>query len=233
MKVAKLCLAAAFVLSALPFAASAQEAEEASSPLTWSVAAVSDYVWRGVSQTDEDPTLQAGLTYAHESGFYVGTWGSGVDFGPGDPSVEIDGFVGYNVDFSDAVNFDVMINRYMYPDAGGLNFNELITKTTFIDTYSLTIAYSDDFGGTDEDAWYFNAGGSWELPNDFGLNAGVGFNKTSDALGDDYVDYTVGVSRSWGLFTAALGYYGTDGSGTDMFGDLADDRFVLTLSVGN
>ncbi|MCR6687311.1 TorF family putative porin [Pseudoxanthomonas sp.] len=230
MKIAKLTLAAA-LLSALPFAAFAQDEE--ASPLTWSVAGVSDYVWRGVSQTNEDPTLQAGLTYSHDSGFYVGTWGSGVDFGPGDPSVEIDGFVGYNVDFSDSVNFDVMLNRYMYPDAGGLNFNELITKTTFADAYSLTVAYSDDFGGTDEDAWYFNAGGSWELPREFSLAAGVGYNMTDDALGDDYVDWNIGVSKSWGLFTAGLAYVGTDGSGKDMFGDLGDDRVVLTLSLGN
>ena len=54
-----------------------------------------------------------------------------------------------------------------------------------------------------------------------------------DALGDDYLDWNIGVSRSWGLFTAGLSYVGTDGSGTDLFGDLADDRVVLTLTVGN
>ncbi|UWX03704.1 hypothetical protein H1235_13065 [Pseudoxanthomonas sp. NC8] len=233
MKIAKLSLAAALVLSALPFAASAQEAEEESSPFTWSIAAVSDYVWRGVSQSDEDPTGQAGVTYSHDSGFYVGTWASGVDFGSGKPDFEVDGFIGYNTDFSESVNFDVMVNRYMYPDAGGLNFNELITKTTFIDTYALTVAYSDDYAGTDEDAWYFNAGGSWELPHEFGLSAGVGYNLTDDALGDDYVDWNIGVNRSWGMVTAALSYVGTDGSGKDIYGDWADDRVVLTLTVGN
>ena len=62
MKPSKLAASLAVVLSAVPFASFAQEAEEASSPFTWSVSAVSDYVWRGVSQTDEDPTAQAGLT---------------------------------------------------------------------------------------------------------------------------------------------------------------------------
>ena len=85
MKPSKLAASLAVVLSAVPFASFAQEAEEASSPFTWSVSAVSDYVWGGVSQTDEDPTAQAGLTYSHDSGFYAGVWGSGVDFGPGDP----------------------------------------------------------------------------------------------------------------------------------------------------
>jgi uncharacterized protein (TIGR02001 family) len=233
MKPFKLAASLAVVLSVLPFAAFAQDAEEEASPFSWSLAAVSDYVWRGVSQSDEDPTAQAGLSYSHSSGFYVGTWASGVDFGSGKPNVEVDGFVGYNTDFSDSVNFDVMVNRYMYPDAGGLNFNELITKFTFIETYSLLVAYSDDFGGTDEDAWYFNGAGSWGLPHDFSLNAGVGFNKTSDALGDDYVDYNIGVSKSWGMVTGSLAYVGTDSSGNDIFGDWADDRVVLTFTVGN
>ncbi|KAF1691421.1 hypothetical protein CSC62_16025 [Pseudoxanthomonas jiangsuensis] len=230
MKIAKLTLAVA-LLSALPFAAFAQEEE--ASPLTWSVAGVSDYVWRGVSQTNEDPTLQAGLTYSHDSGFYVGTWGSGVDFGPGDPSVEIDYFVGYNFDFSESVNFDVMLNRYTYPGASGSNFNELITKTTFAEAYSLTVAYSNDFGGLDTDAWYVAGGASWGLPNDFSLDASVGRSLFEDDYSDDYTDYSIGVSRSWGLFSAALAYVGTDGSGRDIFGDVADDRVVLTLSLGN
>ena len=230
MKIAKLTLAAA-LLSALPFAAFAQEEE--ASPFTWSLAAVSDYTWRGVSQSDENPTGQAGLTYTHSSGFYVGTWASGVDFGSGGPDFEVDGFVGYNFDASESVNIDLMVNRYAYPGNGELNFNELIAKATFADTYSLTVAYSDDFGGSDESALYYNLGGSWGLPKDFSLSAGVGYNQTDDALGDNYVDWSVGVSKSWGPVTAALGYVGTNGAGTDLFGDLADDRVVLTLSVGN
>ena len=233
MKPYKLAASLAVVLSLVSFASFAQEAEEESSPLTWSVAGVSDYVWRGVSQTDEDPTLQAGLTYTFESGFYVGTWGSGVDFGPGDPSVEVDGFVGYSFDLSPDTSLDFMINRYMYPDAGDLNFNELISTLSFFDAYSLTLAYSNDFGGSDTDAYYFAGAGSWDLPADFSLSAGVGFNALDDAVGENYVDWNIGVSRSWGLFTAGLSYVGTDGSGTDLFRDLADDRVVLTLSVGN
>ena len=233
MKPFKLAASLAVALSVVPFAAFAQDAEEESSAFSWSLAAVSDYVWRGVSQTDEDPTGQIGLTYNSPVGLYAGAWASGVDFGSGGPDFEVDYFVGYNVDFSESVNFDVMLNRYTYPDASELNFNELITKTTFAETYSLTVAYSDDFGGTDEDAWYYNLGGSWGLPHDYTLNAGVGYNQTEDALGENYVDWNLGVSKSWGMVTASLDYVGTNGKGNDLFGDLADDRVVLTLSVGN
>ncbi|WP_028917802.1 TorF family putative porin [Pseudoxanthomonas sp. J35] len=233
MKPFKLAASLALALSALPFVAFAQDAEEESSPLTWSVAATSDYVWRGVSQSNETSTGQAGLTYNSPVGLYVGTWASGVDFGPGDPDFEVDYFVGYNVDFSDSVNFDIMLNRYTYPDASELNFNELITTTTFAENYSLTVAYSDDFGGSDTDAWYVAGGASIGLPNDFSLDLGVGRSMFEKDYGEDYTDWTVGVSRSWGLVSASLAYVGTDGNGRDAFGEIADNRLVLTLSVGN
>lgn len=229
MKSFKLAASLAVVLSAAPFAAFAQEEE---SPFSWEITAVSDYVWRGSSQSDENPTGQAGFTYTSPVGIYAGVWASGVDFGPGDPDLEVDGFIGYNVDFSDSVNFDIMLNRYTYPDASELNFNELITTTTFAENYSLTVAYSDDFGGSDTDAWYVAGGASIGLPNDFSLDLGVGRSMFEKDFGEDYTDWTVGVSRSWGLFSASLAYVGTDGNGRDIYGKLADSRVVLTLSVG-
>ncbi len=230
MKSIKLVASLALALSAVPFAAFAQE--EAESPFSWELTAVSDYVWRGVSQSDENPTGQAGFTYTSPVGVYAGVWASGVDFGGNKPDFEVDGFVGYNVDFSESVNFDIMLNRYAYPDAGELNFNELITTTTFAEAYSLTVAYTDDFGGSETDAWYVAGGASFGLPQDFSLDLGVGRSMFEDEYGEDYTDWSVGVSRSWGPVSAALAYIGTDGNGRDAFGELADSRVVLTLSVG-
>lgn len=230
MKSVKLVASLALALSAVPFAAFAQE--EAESPFSWELTAVSDYVWRGVSQSDENPTGQAGFTYTSPVGVYAGVWASGVDFGGNKPDFEVDGFVGYNVDFSESVNFDIMLNRYAYPDAGELNFNELITTTTFAEAYSLTVAYTDDFGGSETDAWYVAGGASFGLPQDFSLDLGVGRSMFEDEYGEDYTDWSVGVSRSWGPVSAALAYIGTDGNGRDAFGELADSRVVLTLSVG-
>ena len=145
----------------------------------------------------------------------------------------MDYFVGYNVDFNDSINFDVMINRYTYPGAGELNFNELITKTTFAENYSLTAAYSNDFGGSDTDAVYVAGGASIGLPKDFSLDLSLGRSMFDSAYSDDYTDWSVGVSKSFGMVSTSLGYYGTDGKGRDIFGDVADNRLVLTLSIGN
>ncbi|WP_251278244.1 TorF family putative porin, partial [Enterobacter hormaechei] len=84
------------------------------SPYSWNVTAVSDYLFRGVSQTDQDPTLQAGFTYTSPVGLYAGVWGSGVDFGAGDPKTEVDYLIGYGVDVTERVNVDVLLNRYTY-----------------------------------------------------------------------------------------------------------------------
>lgn len=229
MKYAVRCLAAAAALSLAPFAASAQDAE---SPYSWNVTAVSDYVFRGVSQTDEDPTLQAGFTYTSPVGLYAGVWGSGVDFGPGDPSTELDYLIGYGVDVTDAVNFDVLLNRYTYLGASELNYNELITTTTFADQYKLTVAYSNDVWNSGTDGWYYGVGGEWALPKEFTLAANVGRSTFEQGVAKDYTDFNIGVSRQFGLFNLGLGYHGTDGNGRDNSGKLADNRVVFTVAVG-
>jgi len=222
------------LLLALPMSAFAQDAEEEESPISWSLTATSDYVFRGVSQSDEDPTGQAGITYTSPVGVYAGVWASGVDFGTNKPDFEVDYFVGYNVDLGEKVNFDVMLNRYTYPDAAGGNFVELITKTTFFENYSATVAYTDDFFGLDEESVYYALGASYDLPKDFSVALNVGHTTISEKLAfDDYTDYGISLSKSFGAVTASLGYVGTDSHGDTNFGSWADDRVVFSLSVGN
>jgi hypothetical protein len=68
--------------------------------LTVTPAVVSDYDFRGVTQTANDPAVQVGATYAFDSGLYVGGWGSNIKFGAGDPKLELDWSAGYT--FGDA-----------------------------------------------------------------------------------------------------------------------------------
>ena len=235
MKPFKLAASLAVVLSALPFAVSAQEAEEASSPFSWSVAATSDYVFRGASQTDESPALQAGLTWTAESGFYVGAWASNVDFGAGGPDVELDTYIGYSTDLGDEfVNLDVMLNRYNYLGGNGsdLAYNELISKLTFDGSFAVTAAYTNDVWASGEDGWYFNAAKSFSLPADFSLDVSVGKSLFDSSVARDYTDWGVALGKAWGNFSATLGYVGTDSDGEINFGELADDRVVLTLTYG-
>ncbi|MBB00428.1 MAG: hypothetical protein CMN34_05815 [Saprospirales bacterium] len=73
----------------------------------------SDYFWRGVSQNAGNAAFSAGTELSTEDGFYVGVWGSQVDFGD-DASYEYDFYGGYNVDLTDNVSVGVGAVRYMY-----------------------------------------------------------------------------------------------------------------------
>ena len=75
----------------------------------------SDYTFNGVSQTTNDPALQASLDYAAGSGFYAGTWASNVDFGTGDDTnIEWDIYAGQYFQLNDNVALDTGIAYYTY-----------------------------------------------------------------------------------------------------------------------
>jgi uncharacterized protein (TIGR02001 family) len=223
-------LAIALLLLSAPFAANAGDGDEPASSVSWEISAVSDYLFRGVSQTDEKATVQGSLTWTAASGVYVGSFASGVDFGTDSPDVEVDYFVGYGFDVSDKVNIDLLLNRYTYPGASEMAYNELVTTTTFADSWALNVSYTNDVWGSGTDGWYYGLSHDWSLPNDFTLSANVGRSVFRDsAVAEDYTDWGVGISRSFGPANVSLGYYGVDGKGRDNFGNLADSRVLLTV----
>ena len=135
--------AAAVIASlALPVAAHAQstandKAEAAAAPtpppaitISGSVAIASDYRFRGVSQSDQELAVQGGITIAHESGFYVGTWASNLaGWGTfGGANMELDLIGGYKAKLADNASLDVGLTWYMYP--GGAD------KTDFAEPYA-------------------------------------------------------------------------------------------------
>ncbi|MFT4248345.1 MAG: TorF family putative porin [Pseudomonas sp.] len=234
MKSSALACTLLLALSSVSTAAFAQdEGSDDYKPFSATLAVTSDYVWRGISQTNEDPAFQAGATYTSKVGLYVGAWTSNVDFGEGDPDWERDFYVGYNTDFGDKVNFDVMVNRYTYSGASDLNWNELITKTTFLKTYSLTLAYSNDSWATDQDGYYAGLAGNWSLPHDFTIGASYGRSLFSNKAGiEDYSDYSVSVGKSFGPLALSLAYIDTDKAGERVGGSNGGDRVVFTATIG-
>ncbi|MET0582887.1 MAG: TorF family putative porin [Pseudoxanthomonas sp.] len=258
MKPVKLSFALAAALLAMPLASFAQEAapaaaeeEEASFPLSLSLAATTDYVFRGVSQTDGGPAFQAGLTYSAPFGIYAGVWGSNVDFGTG--GFETDYFVGWNTDLSDSWNLDLGVTRYTYSGDKGLSgdYDEVIGKVTWSGPVTLTglVAYAPDYGDLAPKAKesYASLGASYDIgETGFSLGASVGY--TSIDFGEetiegetfnygvsDYFDGSVSVSKGFGPATATLGYYDTFGSDADELkdlpGDYYEDRVALTVTI--
>jgi uncharacterized protein (TIGR02001 family) len=106
----------------LVFAPSVQAEDVAASPHHFSsnVGVYSQYVFRGLTQTNEDPALQGGLDYSHDSGFYAGTWLSNIswfsDLNPGNSvSLEWDGYLGFKKSWARGITTDIGYLRYEYP----------------------------------------------------------------------------------------------------------------------
>jgi len=99
-------------------------ADEEPGRLTFNAGAFSQYIFRGLTQTNRRPALQAGADYASRTGLYVGTWLSNIswvsDTNPGAKSpVEWDLYAGYRRSLSSSVGVDVGILRYAYPGRHG------------------------------------------------------------------------------------------------------------------
>lgn len=221
-------------------AADAAGAEEAK-PFAVTLWLVNDYKFRGVSQSQEDPAFQAALDYTHPSGFYAGIWGSSIDFTPehavveDHANVEIDTYIGYKHKFADAWTGDLELLRYNYPGTRNgfhYNYNELIGKLTYDDHYTFMLGYSNDVFNSGENGIYYGASAAFDLPAELTLNTNVGYYDLDDALGRGYVDYGIGLSRKFGAFTGSLTFVDTNKQGDKLFGSLATNKFVLSLSMG-
>lgn len=204
--------------------ATASKAEDDEPAITISGAATltSDYRFRGVSQSDEGMAVQGGITVSHESGFYVGTWGSNLaGWGTfGGANMELDLIAGYKFGIGEGT-LDTGLVWYMYPSgADTTDFAELYAKLSgSVGGLGLTagVAYAPkqealgnafpvgapaDPGDKEDnlylsgDATYGISGAPITLKAHIGYsdgNPGLGPNGTSIAPTGTYLDWSLGV----------------------------------------
>ena len=139
-------------IAALVMMASAAAAH---AEFTGTLAATTDYNWRGITQTAQDPALQGSLDFSTEMGLHGGAWASNVDFGGGDPNVEIDLYAGWGG--GETFPWDVGVVYYTYPGASDLNFTEFYGSLGW-EWITGKISYSYNFGGyAGAQAFYYEA----------------------------------------------------------------------------
>ncbi len=209
----------------------------ASAEISGNVALSSDYVWRGISQTDNQMSISGGLDYKHESGFYLGTWGGNVNFGPGDPSMELDVYGGFEGEIG-AIGYDLGVIGYLYPSSSDINTTEFYAggSYAFTDTVSagMKVSYTDDYFDTNESAYRVEGGLDIALPQDFGLSLTVATND-GDAFDPnvtglmDYMDYSVGLSKSMWDVDFGLTFTDTDLSEAECGSNICDSRIVFSV----
>ena len=207
------------------------------------VALTTDYRFRGISQSDESAAIQGGFDLAHESGFYIGTWGSSVDFdtnGDGyDGSLELDYYGGWASSIGDTdFGIDIAYYYYDYPgdDGDEGDYQEFYVGGSWKDL-SIQVNYSDDYYAETDEFWYVSGDYSFSFMDtiDVGLHVGGNFLEEDGGFlssdEDYYTDYSVTLTYTWATVDFSLAYVGTDLDEDDVFGtDWADDTAVFTIS---
>ena len=213
-----LALSVAAALGA-PLLANAQSKPEPDHKFTGNITLISDYRFRGISQTFGEPALQGGFDYAHSSGFYLGNWNSNISETAGFPNgnLEMDFFGGWKKSWGDW-GLDLGFIYYYYPgsDAAGnvryavVNPNSLVAAGSGqVDNKELYIGGSwkwlslkyfhaiDDYfsvPGT-EGTRYWDLSANYELAAGWAINGHIGRLKVKSVSQADYTDYKIGVTK--------------------------------------
>ncbi|SNY57773.1 conserved hypothetical protein [Arsukibacterium tuosuense] len=193
--------------------------------LSGDITFTSDYAFRGISQTDEAPAIQGGLTLSDESGFYVSVWGSSVDFG-GEGTLEFDVMLGWSGAINEEWSVDVGVMRYGYPNTefAGSNFYELYGSLSYQD-FTFGLAYSDDYYANAGTYFYLYGGYSYAITDNLALDLHVGQNEYDDSAAS-YLDWSIGLSTEVLGAGLSLAYVDTDIDDCN----LCDSRVIFSVS---
>jgi uncharacterized protein (TIGR02001 family) len=134
----------------------------------------SDYIWRGMTQTD-GPAMSGGFDFESENGFYAGIWGSNVNFNDGAGS-ELDYYFGYGFEVGN-VGIDLGYVAFDYPQNNtGLDFEEIVIGLSMRDL-GLTFALGQDSAPdyTEISYAFGDVGLSYGEYDDYGNNFGISY----------------------------------------------------------
>ena len=230
----KSTLKLATVLASLLAATASMAQTKAPEPdytLAYNIGVVSDYRFRGVSQTSFKPALQAGIDFSHKSGFYLGAWGSNINWikdyiGATDGSLEVDLYGGFKGEIMKDLSFDVGVITYQYPGntADRITVNANTTEFYGALTYSiLTAKYSQSAGNfianvNSSGSQYFELAANFDLGSGWSLTPHIGRQMIPNQAGNlgDYTDYALTLGKDFGNgLSASLAAYGSNA--TDAF----------------
>ena len=175
----------------------------------------SDYIWRGMTQTAEEPAISGGFDIAGESGLYFGTWASNVEFGDG-AALELDWYAGYASELDNGFSYDIGYLAYTYPGEDSLDFEEIY------------VGFGYSYFG------YTFSSGQDSAPDNSEISVALGETGLGLTYGDydEYGEYTI-ISYDLPVAIAGLGVSlaWTDFSAEDSSGLADEDTFVITFSM--
>ncbi len=221
MKRNLIALSALAALTALPATSYAD--------LAFNAGVVSDYRYRGISQTRLKPAVQAGVDFS-QGGLYLGAWASSIKWvkdAYGDSQVEIDLYGGYKGDLiKDSLSYDVGLLQYVYPGAGTARWSAAYKNPNTLEVYGaltfgpatakLSYGLSNLFGNHDfgtgkgsKGSYYldlsaaFDVGGVTVAPH-------LGYQKVVHIANASYIDYALTVSKDFSGIVPSIAIVGSD-----------------------
>lgn len=228
----------------------------AASPFTANVTVASEYIYRGIGQTNRKPAIQGGFDYAHSSGLYAGVWASNIswlsDIGNDiSSSLEVDAYAGYKNTFGGGdFSYDVGVLTYNYPGSypsgfvdadttevyGSLGWKWLSAKYSYVvskNIFGFAGANGENTRGSD----YLELNANYDLGEGWGVIGHVGHQKIKHLGAASYTDYKVGVTKDVGFGVVGLSYWDTNAEGgvgqayrNAYNKDLGDGRVLLSFT---
>jgi uncharacterized protein (TIGR02001 family) len=188
--------------------------------LTGQMDFTSNYVFRGVSQTENLPAVQGGLTYQFPIGAYFNLWGSNVKFTDTDATIELDTIAGWRGNFwgswSD-LSYDLNIDRYNYPGASELAYNEFNSVFNY-KIFQFGYSYSANAYASHGPGRYYIFGLNYDIPSQYTLtienvsaHATIAHYTLPKRAGDSYNDYSIWISKKLKNYTLTLQWTDTNG----------------------
>jgi len=231
-------LSSTLLVLALSAASLPAFADEPVNPLSFNASVVTDYRYRGVSQTRLKPALQGGFDYAAPSGFYVGAWASTIkwikDFG-GDANIEVDLYGGYKTEVAPGLTLDVGLLQYYYPS------NKLNPSADTLEVYGalsfgpVTAKYSHSttnlFGVPDsKGSSYFDVTANFDLGDGITLTPHVGHQTVKHNSVASYTDYSLTVAKDFSGLILSAAIVGTDAD-KSFYASPANGKFLGKTSL--
>jgi len=197
--------------------------------MSYSLSAASDYMWRGVSQTDSNPAVFAAAS-GTVGNFYFGAGAENVDFAG--INTEYDLWAGYNVKLSNATTLDLGLVRYGYVDAP-TDIDTLEVKAALNHSYAkgnvgILAMHTSDYFGSGDAATYYEVNGSYPLSDKVSLSAAYGYQALDNSTGD-YATYNIGLGYAVNSKVSLdLRYHSND---IDSAASVYDSKLVASVKV--
>ena len=171
-------------------AACGMNAQISNAEVEFNAAAQSDYVWRGMTTTDNNFSVNGGVDYSHDTGVYLGAWAGNVDFADdAGPTVEVDLYAGYYTEVGEFA-LDLGYITYNYDKAAAdYDTTELYFSVA---TGAMSAMYSTDPDGVLGS--YIEGGYDLDLPQEIALSLHAGYSLPEE--GDSITDFASTFSKS-------------------------------------